>query len=168
MNKSPIFVTHTKHRRLKRTLTNKRRLWFVWFTKIGDLFTKLGIFEVFFTLHGIQKAPEALVWLTNIQGCRVMAPRSYQCQKVKEGHSYIHKGKRRRTYWRLSDFQRSSRILMIFWAIPWLQKGAGSELGLQRRLWVCKMTQYMYPIVRDISDHLNVMHTSKAPSVFKN
>ena len=56
------------------------------------------MFEVFLTLHGIQKAPEALVWLTNIQGCRGMAPGSYQCQKVKEGHAYIHKGKRRRTY----------------------------------------------------------------------
>ena len=87
---------------------------------------KIRYFWSFLTLHGIQKAPEALVWLTNIQGCRGMAPGSYQCQKVKECHAYIHKGKRRRTYWRLSDFQRSSRILMIFWAIPWLQKGAGS------------------------------------------
>ena len=58
----------------------------------------LGMFEVFFTFHGIQKAPEALVWLTNIQGCRGMAPGPYECQKVKEGHAYIHKGKRRRTY----------------------------------------------------------------------
>ena len=109
------------------------------------------------------------VWsFLTLQWYRGMAPGSYQYQKVKEGHSYIHKGKRRRTYWRLSDFQRSSRILMIFWAIPWLQKGAGSELGLQRRLWVCKMTQYMYLIVRYTSDHVNVIHTSKAPSVFKN
>ena len=37
------------------------------------------------------------------------------------------KKKRRRTYWRLSDFQRSSRILMIFWAIPWLQKALGDN-----------------------------------------
>ena len=37
----------------------------------------------FLTLHGIQKAPEALVWLTNIQGCRGMAPGSYECQKLK-------------------------------------------------------------------------------------
>ena len=57
---------------------------------------------------------------------------------------------------------------MIFWAIPWFQKGAGSYQGLQRRLWVYRMTQYMYLIARDTSDHLNIIHTWKAPSVFKN
>ena len=51
------------------------------------------MFEVFLTLHGIQKAPEALVWLTDIQGCRRMVPGSYQCQKVKESHAYIHEEK---------------------------------------------------------------------------
>ena len=58
-----IFIIRSTRgaRCLKRTLANKRRICFVWFTKIGNLFTKLGIFEVFLTLHRIQKAPEALV-----------------------------------------------------------------------------------------------------------
>ena len=36
-------------RRLIRTLTSKRRLCFVWFTKMGDLFTKLSVWSFFDT-----------------------------------------------------------------------------------------------------------------------
>ena len=124
--------------------------------------------KLFWHFTKCKKAPEALAWLTYIQECRGKAPGSYRCQNGKGNSAHTHNGKRRRTYRRLSDFRRFSVILMIFWAIPWFQKGAGSYQWIQRCLWVCRMTQYMYVIVWDTTDHLNIMHTWKAPSVFRN